>query len=681
MKKLYLLTVAMLLIAQGIMAQPAERARKNMNMFNYTKAVKILKRAVKKEKYREAAIPMLAECYKMQRDVVNAKEWYGQAVKLPNAGVNTWADYAGALIQAGEYAQAKQAIADAASKSPANPDLKLFKAMCDSVTVSWKDKAPLFEIRTLPNVNSPASDFGPSFYANGFTYATDRESNVLDERSYGWTGRGYVKILFTKPETTGDLFGNIRYPRSLKGFFNETYHDGPAYFAGDSVVAFTRTFRDRNAKKIDKMKTDMLKIYYASRINGKWGELKEFYLNSPDYNVGHPALTADASVMYFASDMPGGQGGIDIWMCKRQGDGWGKAVNLGPVVNTSGNEMFPSVKQDGTLFFASDGHPGYGGLDIFSTRQSGSSWSTPQNLYAPINSSYDDFAMAWMPGTVFGMFSSDRPGGQGWDDIYGFKKRPEPPAPVKETQLPVTLSGYVKDKTNMQPMANATVFILDEKTGEVTVVNTDDKGAYSLTIPAPDPIMVKAMSQGYIADCLAWPVENMKPGETTLASRDLLLDKLVVSKTFKLENIYYDFDKWNIRPDAEPPLDNLARIMKDNPINIELASHTDCRGSFQYNDKLSQRRAESAVNYLVNQGIDPKRITAKGYGEHQLTNRCADGVPCSEAEHQANRRTEFKVISTTTEQPKEPQFNPGNYKAGDKFDRSKLPADFFMQCK
>lgn len=681
MKKLYLLIIVALLIAQGVIAQPDARARKSMNLFNYTKAVKILKRAAKKEKYRETAIPLLAECYKMQRDVANAKEWYAQAVTLPNATANTWFDYSSALIQAGEYAQAKTALASMAKIAPADPRLKLNTALCDSVMVSWKDHAPLFEIKTLPNVNSEASDFGPSFFSNGFTYATDRESNVLDERSYGWTGRGYVKMLFTKPETTGDLLGNIRYPKSLKGFFNETYHDGPAYFAGDSVVAFTRSFRDRNAKKIDNVRTDMLKIFYASRVNGKWGELKAFYLNSPDYNVGHPAFTADASTMYFVSDMPGGQGGTDIWMCKRQGSEWGKAFNLGSAVNTSGNELFPSLKQDGSLYFASDGLPGYGGLDIFRTHMTDGKWSTPQNLYAPLNSSYDDFAIAWMPGTVYGMFSSDRPGGQGWDDIYAFKKLPEPPAPVKEEQLPAGIAGFVKDKTTMQPMANATVFVLNDKTGEVIVLKTDNNGAYSLSIPTPELLLVKAMSQRYISDCLNWSAENMKAGETRNASRDLLLDKLVVSKSFKVENIYYDFDKYDIRPDAEPPLDNLVRIMKDNPINIELSSHTDCRGSFAYNDKLSQRRAESAVKYIVDQGIDAARITAKGYGEYQLTNRCADGVKCTEAEHQANRRTEFKVISTTVEQPKEQPFNSDTYKSGDKLDRSQLPADFFMQCK
>ena len=305
---------------------------------------------------------------------------------------------------------------------------------------------------------------------------------------------------------------------------------------------------------------------------------------------------------------------------------------------------------------------------------------TPQNLYAPINSSYDDFALAWMPGTIYGMFSSDRPGGIGWDDIYGFKKLPEPPAPVLPEQLPVIISGIVKDKTTMLPLAGATIFVLNEQTGEVLVLKADDKGAYTLTIPAPQNLLVKAASQSYIPDCLTLSADKLIAGQSGNISRDLLLDKLAESKTFKLENIYYDFDKSDIRPDAEPPLDNLVRIMKDNPITVELASHTDCRGSFKYNDGLSQRRAEAAVNYIVNQGIDAQRIKAKGYGEYQLTNRCADGVECSEAEHQANRRTEFKVTSTATVTPVS-TFDPGKYKTGDKLNRDTLPADFFMNCK
>ncbi|HNX44673.1 MAG TPA: OmpA family protein [Bacteroidales bacterium] len=682
MKKLFLLAFTTLLIAQSVMAQPTERARRNMNLFNYSKAIKILNHAVKKEKYRETAIPLLAECYKMQNDPANARGWYSQAVQIPNAGADTWFEYARSLMQAGEYTQANQALDKAAALAPQDPRIKRYTAYCDSVQVTWKDMAPAFEIKTLSNVNSEASDFGPAFYANGFTYASDRERNVLDERPYGWTGRGYVKLLFTKPEKTGDVFGNIRYPRSLKGFFNETYHDGPAYFAGDSVVAFTRSYHDADAKKINNVRTDMLKIFYASRVNGKWGKLNKFYLNSPDYNVGHPALTADASVMYFVSDMPGGQGGTDIWMCKRQGEGWGNAVNLGPVINTPGNEMFPSVKQDGTLYFASDGHPGYGGLDIFSSKFSDGSWSVPRNLYAPLNSSYDDFALAWMPGTSYGMFSSNRPGGEGWDDIYAFRKLPEPPAPIKETEpLPAMITGFVKDKTTLRPMPNATVFVLNEETDEIVILKTDDKGAYSHQLKTPAQLIVKATTKGYIADCMTWPEEHIKAGETTPASRDLLLDKLAESKTFVIENIYYDFDKYNIRPDAEPPLENLVRIMKDNPINVELSSHTDCRGSYAYNDKLSQNRAESAVRYIIAQGIDPSRITAKGYGEYKLTNRCSDGVPCSAAEHQANRRTEFKVISTSTTIPEKDLFNPDQFKAGETINRSALPPDFFMQCK
>jgi len=368
-------------------------------------------------------------------------------------------------------------------------------------------------------------------------------------------------------------------------------------------------------------------------------------------------------------------------MCKRNGNEWSSPVNLGPTINTAGNEMFPSVRNDGTLFFASDGLPGYGGLDIFSTTNENGSFTIPRNLMAPINTSYDDFAIAWIPGTNYGMFSSNRPGGMGSDDIYAFKKLPEAP-PVVPFKRPLTISGLVMDKTTGKPTEGAIVFVLNEKSDSVNILKTDADGRYQMTLGYIAPIIVKATRSTFIPDCLRWSVDKLIEGTDNIAPRVLLLSKLEVNKSFNLENIYYDFDKSDIRPDAEPALDNLVRIMKDNPITVELGSHTDSRGSFAYNDRLSLRRAESAVNYMIEKGIDAKRITSKGYGEYQLTNRCSDGVPCSDSEHQANRRTEFKVISTIdNRQPSPDRFTPENFIPGEIISREVLPADFFMQCK
>jgi outer membrane protein OmpA-like peptidoglycan-associated protein len=370
--------------------------------------------------------------------------------------------------------------------------------------------------------------------------------------------------------------------------------------------------------------------------------------------------------------MPGGEGKTDIWMCVRDADGWSQPVNLGPTVNTKENEMFPSVCDDGTLYFSSEGLAGYGALDIFKTTNRGGNWTTPVNLHAPINSSYDDFAIAFAPGDKNGFFSSNRPGGVGNDDIYSFQDKPP---------LPTYISGLVKDKSNMQPISGATVFLYNPKTGKVKVLKTGADGMYKAIVENPADYVVKAMMPNFIADCSPFKPDAMKPGSTLTAPRDLQLDKLVVNKTFRIDNIYYDFDKSNIREDAKPELDKLVNIMKENPIDVELGSHTDSRGSFEYNDKLSQKRAESVVDYIISAGIDKSRITAKGYGEHQLINKCADGVECTPEEHQANRRTEFKVTDIKVAAPNTDQFDYGRYKEGDDVELNSLPKGFLMNCK
>lgn len=685
MKKIVLGSLALILILSSCITQPPMRAQKKMNLFNYTRAVKILKKSVTKPKYYDQSVPLLAECYKMQHDYENSLYWYEKAAALPAASLEWNYQYSLSLINMGYYEKAKDAFAKYLQSKPEDKKAAEKMKQCDVIVNDWKLRPTCFEIKTLDKINSPASDFGPAFYSNGFTFATDRGKNLVDDDVYGWTGRNYLKIMFSKPKAPGKFFGEFREPTQMNTRFNQSFHDGPVAFAGDSIAMFTRTYKDPNSKKAGGIKTDYLKIYSTKRVRGDWQSLEPFPYNSLDFSVGHPAISADGQTLYFSSDMPGGYGGVDLWKCKKEGNGWSKPVNLGNKVNTPGNEMFPTLKYDGTLYFSSDGLPGYGGLDIFSTYPDKEGFAEPENLMAPINSSFDDFSMAWFPGTNYGMFSSDRPGGKGLDDIYAFKKLPGEPQKIVKKEVepkPARIWGIVKDKVSGKPLKDAIVFVLNEKSDTVNVISTDSDGIFRLTMNSKSNVIIKATYTNFIPDCLTWVSDSIREGEDNKAPKELLLSKLEVNKTFKLENIYYDFDKFNIRPDAEPALDALVNIMKENPITIELSSHTDCRGSFAYNDKLSLRRAESAVNYLVANGVEASRLTFKGYGEHQLVNKCADGVPCTAAEHQANRRTEFRVTSFT--EPKEPlpgTFNPVNFKPGEKISREALPADFFMQCQ
>ncbi len=673
MKRYFNIILMSLLVSALMSCQSIYKAQKQMDKYDYAKAITILKKTVKKEKTHDASLPMLAECYRMQHDIMNAKSAYAQVVALPDAKPEAYYYYAKALQSTGNYVKAREMFQTYSEKNPSDARGGLFAAACDSVLGPWKSLVPGYESKHVNGVNTAQSDFGPAFYNGDLVFASDFSSNAGEGKAYGWTGRGYLNIMKSSPVTAGDFWGDMGTASAFDSKFNEEYHDGPAAFSADgNSIYFTRSFFGK-AKREGIYKTNLLKIYYAEKTDGKWGEVKPFYLNSKDYSVGHPTLSADGQSLYFVSDMPGGQGGTDIWMCKREDDKWGPAQNLGATVNTSEKEMFPTMGADGTLYFASEGHPGYGALDIFKTRNENGSWTTPENLQPPINSSFDDFAIAFTTDEKGGFFSSNRPEGMGSDDIYAFG--------AAEPALPAYISGLVKDKTTMQPLAGVTVFLLDPSTGNVKILKTDPNGMYKALVNKPADYTVKAMMTGFIADCTPFPLAALTPGTTSTAPRDLMLDKLVINKTFSINTIYYDFDKYNIRADAKPELDKLVQVMSENAVNVELGSHTDSRGSFEYNDKLSQKRAESAVKYIVNTGVDKTRITAKGYGERQLVNQCADGVNCTVAEHQANRRTEFKVTGLTVAAVNPDQFDPGVYSEGQEINAKMLPLDFFGKCK
>lgn len=673
MKK-YLYIVAIGLVIPALLScQSLYKAQKQMDKYNYAKAIDILKKAETHEKNHDAALPMLAECYRMQHDIENAKETYALAVTVLGAKPETFYYYAKALQSTGDYVKAREIFQIYTQKNPSDPRGPLNISYCDSILGPWKNIKPEFEVKTVNNINTSESDFGPAIINDGLVFASDYSNNPAEGKKYGWTGRGYLNIMKSMPESAGNFWGIMSVPSEFESTFNQEYHDGPAAFSNDgNTIYFTRSSIGK-AKREGIYKTNELKIFYATKTNGAWGEIKPFFLNSKDYSVGHPSLSADGQTLYFVSDMPGGIGGTDIWMCTRNGETWNKAINLGPTINTKENEMFPSIQDNGILYFSSEGHPGYGAMDIFKTSSVNGSWTVPVNLQQPINSSYDDFAIAFAPGSKIGFFSSNRTGGVGSDDIYAFR--------LIEVPQPAYISGFVKDKTTNQPIQGATVFLFNPETGKVKVLKTDLEGKYTALIVKPAGFIVKGMMTNYIADCTPFKLAELKPGTTTNAPRDLLLDKLAINKTFRIDNIYYDFDKSNIREDAKPELDKLVQIMNENRINVELSSYTDSRGSFTYNDKLSQRRAESAVKYIVKSGIEEGRIIANAYGEHQLINKCADHMKCDPAEHQANRRTEFKVTGYKAPDVNPDQFDQGKYIEGDELDIKLLPEGFWLQCK
>ncbi|MCX6306347.1 MAG: OmpA family protein [Bacteroidetes bacterium] len=578
--------VVVLLTSLNGFTQPAlQRAQKEMSLFNYSKAVEILQKDIAKkdrEPNFETTLAM-ADCYRMLNDVPGAKTWYALAIaRLANCRSEVhpcpivFFHYAQALRSAGEYALAKIYFLRYDSIVQGQQRGRLFADYCDSA-VAWQALKPEFETRNPIGLNTPQSEFGAVFYPGGILFASDRISATTAGKIYGWTGNSYLNLYSAAPVHADSIFGDFTSPLPFSGLSGQGWHEGPVTFNQGFTKIFinqTQLTHDKGKKDPGPVRTHLLKIFYAEKQDGKWSAAEPFFLNSENYSVGHPALTKDRKTLYFVSDMPGGYGETDIWYCIYGQNSWSAPINPGPAVNTAGKEMFPFAAANGDLYYASDGLPGFGGLDLFVTRNTESHWSTPHNLGWPVNSSWDDFSLSISGNNDGGLFSSNRPGGAGSDDIYCFRK-------ILPVQIPPVSPG---------PPAIA-----------VSVVN-------------------------------GTPVKSLS-------------DTLEINKSYRLENIFYDFDKWDIRADAIPSLDKLVSIMEDYPITIELGSHTDCRGSESYNMDLSQKRAESAVQYIISRGISPSRILARGYGKTKLLNRCdcAAGNGCSEPEHQFNRRTEFMV--------------------------------------
>ena len=659
-----------------------KKAKKQMALYNYSEAMSILNRSLKKGNTdKQAVILLIAECYRKQNDVENARKFYEKAIGYGATEPTTLFNYAQALRSCGEYKQARKYFLAYCELVPGDCRAKSLADYCDTALV-WRDIPPVFEIKNATSLNSKEAEFGPVIFENQVCFTSDRTLSGKSTESYGWTGNAYLRLYFSVPLSADDLYHGFQDIKMAPDLFNKAFHDGPASFTSDfSEVLFNRTltYKDKGKKDEHKIRTHLLKIYHSERNDSKWMKAVPFFLNSDDYSVGHPAFSPDGNVLYFVSDMEGGYGGKDLYMCHREDSKWSQPINLGPVINTFGNEMFPFMANDETLYFASDGHPGFGGLDIFLTQLADSTWLFPQQMGMPINTSFDDFSFFISEDRGQGIFSSNRPGGLGSDDLYLFRRLP------KSIQSPVSittpfLSGYVKDKRNLNPIDKATVFIFEKGKAQVLVLKTDSNGYYRTEITPGELYTVKAMHTAYIADCFQVKADNLSEEVEQNAPRDLLLDVLDSDRVFVLENIYYDLDNWNIRDDAKPALDKLVVAMKENPVNIELGSHTDSRASDVYNLQLSQKRAESAVKYIISQGINPDRITAKGYGETQLVNGCKDGVSCSEEDHQQNRRTEFKVISWDNDKHEE-TFNPANYFHGEMIDALLLREDFFIFCK
>lgn len=686
----------------------------------YAKAIPHYKAAVKKSPEDADLTWRLAHCYYLIRDYSAAEAWYTKLVKMDDVPAESYFEYGHVLLQQRRYDEAQAAFD---SHNKLNPKDGRAKRFSESLLNrdSWYRDSSAFEIELLP-FNTDDSDFGAVSYEDGVVFASSRPVGTPTDLIYEGLNSHFLNLyhVVAKDEESND-WGK---PDLLKGDVRTKFHESSftADSSGNKAFFSRNNFLDGKRGKSNE-KTMLLKIYGATMEGIKGKDITEFPFNNDSYSLTHPAISADGLHLYFASDMPGGEGGKDLYVSHFQNGNWTTPENLGNVINTPGNEVFPSPAENGTLFFASDGHPGLGHLDIFETRP-GVIDSKVRNIGAPLNSEFDDFAIFWKPGNETGYFSSNRPGGKGDDDIYGFRM-----------ELP-SLEIFVKDSVSQFPIEDAELVLTDINGKLISALRTDSTGynsfkvargnqyrvkintrdfddyfldintrresggsnemvhgmQYTIALYNPPPAITalvvdegrKSPLEG--AEIVLRPLQSpdsilresdrygrfsvklepetnyelivRKEGyfafksaiSTTLDSFDgdtIIPMKMIpveLEKEVVLNDIHYDFDKWDLRPEAMIELEKLGILLQDNPrISIELGAHTDSRGSDAYNQKLSERRAISAKGFLVVQGIDENRISCVGYGETQPINECKNGVQCSEREHFANRRTVFKI--------------------------------------
>lgn len=499
------------------------------------------------------------------------------------------------------------------------------------------------DIFRLP-FNSNVSDFAPSFYEDILVFSSARPTNKKKKKNiHGWNKMPFLNIYSTFINQE-----NIVEVRQFPGELNSKAHESSTAFSSDGkTIYFTRNnFREGDFAR-DSVGVSRLKIYRSFNLNGFWSTPEELPFCSDGYSVAHPNLNKDGSKLYFASDMPGTIGNSDIFYVDILEDGsFGKPTNLGPKINTEARETFPYISTSDVLYFASDGHPGLGGLDIFAAKKVEDGSLKILNAGRPINSEMDDFALIINEESRDGYFTSNREGGQGSDDIYGFRENK-----LLDFSCITKISGQVINRKNGKKIEQATIQLMGANDNIFDEVITDMHGNFAFKVDCNE-ISVKVVTKKdeYKDEMVELQLEGLSELKDVLVEVEPEPNAVAMGTELGshlgIRRLKFDFGKTYIRPDAAIQLNKLYIYLRDFPqINIEIRQYTDSRGSESTNMVLSRRRAKSIKDYLIATGIDKGRISVKGFGESKLMNHCKNGVRCSEREHQQNNRSEFIVIN------------------------------------
>ena len=640
-----IIVVLLCLASMSVYSQKRKvaKADKEYNKFAYVDAIKTYERVFEKGYKTQDVLQNLGNAYYFKAELEKSAKWYGELFALTqDVEPEYYYRYAQSLKAVKDYTKADEMMAVFNQKSGNDHRGKLAEAQKNYLEIIKKNSGRY----TIENagINSAQSDYGSAFFGTKVVFASARDTGGLASRKHNWTNEGFTNFFAADREENGTLTNAKRFGGKLNSKFHEST---PVFTKDGKTVYFTRNNFLNGKKGKDAEKTILLKIYRAALEGDQWTNITELPFNSNEYGIAHPALSKDDKTLYFASDMPGTLGQSDIFKVTINGDGsFGTPENLGNVINTEGRETFPFL-DDNELYFASDGHPGLGGLDVFvSKAQKDGTYKEVINVGEPINTSTDDFAFIINTTTRLGYMTSNRAGGQGGDDIYRFKEN-------EKLGCEQLLSGVVTDKETGLIIANAKVTLTDSSFKFIAETTTDAEGKFDFGIVnCETKFYIKTEKTEYTT--VETPtITGAKTGKTFVP---IAIEKTIkplklgddLCKKIKLNIIYFDLDKSNIRVDAASELSKILSVLEQNPMmEIDIRSHTDCRQTAKYNMGLSDRRAKSTREWLIKNGINTSRITAKGYGESQLLNNCPcepnNQSNCSEEEHQANRRSEFII--------------------------------------
>ncbi len=620
-------------------------ADKNFYNLAYVKAAKQYENILKKGNTSQELLQRIGDSYFYNTDMENAANWYAVLFSqyTDQMSPEYLFRYMHSLKGIGDYRTAKKIMSYLTKKGEAS-DFTVAHAKNNAEGLDrLLQKTSQFTISPV-SFNSPFSDFGTALYKDKIIFSSSRDSMNMLTRVYEWNNQPYLD--FYEVDTSAMHSTNVEALPFSKAI-NSKYHEASATFNQEATIMyFTRNnFTDKRLRR-DKEGFNHLKIYRSTLEQGGWSNPVEVPFNSDAYSVGQPSLSPNGKTLYFVSDMPGSIGETDIFMVEVHEDQtYSPPKNLGPKINTSGREMFPFVTDD-KLYFSSDGHLGLGGLDIFESSFSEGGFSEPENLGKPLNNSMDDFAYMVDEETQKGYFSSNRAGGIGDDDIYRFKRT--------KRWCGQRLSGKVLNKFTDELLGNVYIALIDDANQLLAETFSSTTGEYefSMDLACRKTYRLKASREGYQLNESILTIETeQNVTKDILLELDAHTNDLIVKEDgmlkIKIPKINFDLDKAEIREDAAKELDKIVALMTEYPnMVIKIESHTDARGSFNYNLTLSKKRALSTRDYLISMGIDISRIASTlGYGEMHLLNDCDDTKECSEAAHDVNRRSEFIIVS------------------------------------